>query len=85
VTGVAGTSEGDIKMYAARSWGYRHRYVYTGVRIAAGSWNLVLGILLLSHGYQWGAALFAVPVLIFGTAYILARRRQSESRSNGQS
>ena len=32
-------------MYAARSWGYRHPYVCTGVRITAGTWNLVLGIL----------------------------------------
>jgi hypothetical protein len=55
------------------------------MRITASTWNVVLGILLLSHGYQWGSALFAVPVLIFGTAYILARGRQSESRGNGQS
>ena len=41
-------------MYAARSWGYRHPYVGTGVRITAATWNLVLGILLLSHGYRWG-------------------------------
>jgi hypothetical protein len=84
VTGVAGTSEGDIKMYAARSWGYRHRYVYTGVRIAAGSWNLVLGILLLSHGYRWGSVLLAVSALIFWAAYTLAPGK-SGSRSNGQS
>ena len=43
-------------MYAARSWGYRHPYVGTGVRITAATWNLVLGILLLSHGYRWGLA-----------------------------
>jgi hypothetical protein len=72
-------------MYATSSWGYRHPRVATGMRVTASTWNVVLGILLLSHGYQWGSALFAIPVLIFGTAYILARRRQSESRSNGQS
>ena len=59
-------------MYAARSQGNRHRYAYTGVRIAAGSWNLLLGILLLSHGYQWGSVLFAVSALIFWAAYTLA-------------
>ncbi len=71
-------------MYAARSWGYRHPRASTGMRITSATWNVVLGILLLSHGYRWGAALFAVPVLIFGTAYIVARGK-SESRSNGQS
>jgi hypothetical protein len=56
-------------MYAATSWGYRHPYICTGVRIAAGTWNLVLGSLLLSHGYRWGVALFAVAALIFWVAW----------------
>src|SRR5260370_14623620 len=59
-------------MYAARSWGYRHPYVCTGVRITAGTWNLVLGTLLLSRGYRWGLVLLAVSALIFGAVYILA-------------
>ena len=67
-------------MYAATSWGYRHPYICTGVRIAVGTWNLVLGSLLLSHGYRWGVALFAVAALIFWAAYILARGK-SESRA----
>jgi len=71
-------------MYAARSWGYRHPYVCTGVRITAGTWNLVLGILLLSHGYRWGLILLAVSALIFWAAYILARGK-SEFRRNSQS
>ncbi len=69
-------------MYAARSWGYRHPYICTGVRITAGTSNLVLGILLLSQGYRWGLVLLAVSALIFGAAYILARGK-SESRRNG--
>ncbi len=59
-------------MYAARSWGYRHPYVCTGVRITAGTWNLVLGTLLLSRGYRWGLVLLAVSA-----------RGKSESRRNG--
>ncbi len=62
-------------MPAARSWGYRHPYAYTGVRIAAATWNLILGILLLSHGYRWGSALFAVSALIFWAAYTPAPRK----------
>jgi hypothetical protein len=77
-------------MYAAtgsstlRSWGYRHPYAVTGVRIAAGTWNLVLGIILLSHGYRWAVVLFAVSAAIFSAAYILGRGK-SGSRRGGQS
>jgi len=60
-------------MYAATSWGYRHPHIVVGVRIAAGTWNLVLGCLLLAHGYRWGVALFATAALIFWAAYILRR------------
>ncbi len=67
-------------MYAATSWGYRHPYICTGARIAAGTWNLILGSLLLTHGYRGGVALFAVAALIFGAAYILARGK-FESRA----
>jgi hypothetical protein len=62
-------------MYASRSRGNRHPYAYTGVRIAAASWNLVLGILFLSHGYQWGSLFFAVSALIFWAAYAMAPGR----------
>jgi len=60
-------------MYASRSRGHRHPYISTGVRITAGTWNLLLGIILLSHGYRWGAALLAVSALVFSAAYILGR------------
>jgi hypothetical protein len=77
-------------MYAAtsnsslRSWGYRHPYVVTGVRITAGTWNLVLGIFLLSRGYRWALVLFAVSAVIFSAAYIQARGK-SGSRRRSQS
>lgn len=71
-------------MHAATSWGYRHPSICTGVRITAGTWNLILGILLLSHGYRWGSVLLAVSALIFWAAFILARGKAG-SRRNGQS
>jgi hypothetical protein len=71
-------------MSAARSWGYRHPYVYTGVRITAVAWNLILGILLIAHGYQWGSVLFATAALIFWAAYMLAPRK-AEVRHHAQS
>jgi hypothetical protein len=66
------------------SWGYRHPYVVTGVRITAGTWNLVLGIVLVSHGYRWAVVLFAVSAVIFSAAYMLARGKNG-SRRMGQS
>ena len=64
-------------MYAATSWGYRHRNVVTGVRIAAGTWNLVLGSLLIAHGYRWwGMVAYAAAALIFWAAYVLRRPAQ---------
>jgi len=66
---------------SARSWGYRHS---TGVRVTAGAWTLILGAILLVHGYQWGVVLLAVSALIFCAAYILARGK-SGSRHHGLS
>lgn len=71
-------------MDAVRSFGIRHPYTYTGVRIAAGSWNLLLGIFFLTHGQPWGATLFGVAALIFCAAYILAPGKAG-SRSNRRS
>jgi hypothetical protein len=71
-------------MYAATSWGYRHPRTCTSVRIAAGTWMLVLGSLLLSHGYHWGWMLYVVAALIFCAAYVIARGK-SGYRRNGQS
>jgi hypothetical protein len=75
-------------MYAAtgssslRSWGYRHPNAVTGVRIAAGTWNLVLGIFFLAHGQRWAWVLFAVSVAIFSAAFILARGKSGSRRSS---
>jgi hypothetical protein len=74
-------------MYAAtgngslRSWGYRHPHAVTGVRIAAATWNLFLGIILVSHGYQWAWVLFAVSAAIFSAAFILGRGKTGSRRS----
>jgi hypothetical protein len=70
-------------MYTARSWGYRHPYLCTGVRVTAATWNLVLGLILLSYGYRWGAALLAVSALVYCAAYMLARGK-SGSRLHGR-
>jgi hypothetical protein len=70
-------------MYASKPWGYRHPYISTGVRIAAGTWTLILGIILLSHGHQWGATLLAGSAMLFGAAYFLGRGKFGSRSSRG--
>lgn len=60
-------------MFAATSWGYRHPYMVAGIRIAVGTWNLILGSIFIAHGYRWGALFYATATLIFVAAYALAR------------
>jgi hypothetical protein len=55
------------------SFGYRHPYAVTGVRIAAAIWTLIIGVILVSHGYRGAGALFAVSAAVFAVAYIRAR------------
>jgi len=66
------------------SFGYRHPYAVTGVRIAAAIWTLIIGVILVSHGYREAWALFAVSAAVFAVAYIRARAFFG-SRRNGQS
>ncbi len=54
-----------------RSWEYRYPRACAGFRFAAGVWNLVLGVLLLSYGYWVGLVPLLGSVLIFWTAYRL--------------
>jgi hypothetical protein len=54
-----------------RPWEYRHPRACAGFRFAAGVWNLLLGVLLLSYGYWLGLVPLLGSVLIFWTAYRL--------------
>jgi hypothetical protein len=77
-------------MYAATAntapapWGARHLRLCAGVRIAAGTWNVVIASLLVSHGHAWGSVFFVTAALIFVAAYAFARRNSAFLR-NGQS
>jgi hypothetical protein len=69
-------------MYATTSWGYRHSRLSTGVRIAAATWNLIVGTALLAHGYRWWGLLeLMVSASIFAAAYYFARRHSAARRS----
>lgn len=66
-----------------RQWGYRHPRITAAIRIAAGMWNLVLGVSLVSQGHPWGVVMLAISSVLFCAAYFFYRRA-SESQRNGQ-
>jgi hypothetical protein len=69
-------------MNAATAWGYRHPHLSTSVRIAAATWNLIVGVALLAHGYQgWALVEFTVSASILAAAYYFARRHSAARRS----
>jgi signal transduction histidine kinase len=57
--------------FLVRSWEYRHPRAWGVFRFAAGVWNLILGVLLLSYGYWVGLVPLLGSVLIFWTVYRL--------------
>jgi hypothetical protein len=52
-----------IMRVLVRPFVYRHRKAWGGVELAAGTWVLILGVILCSYGFWWGAALIAVAAL----------------------
>jgi hypothetical protein len=72
-------------MYTATSWGYRHRRVSTGLRIATATWNLIAGIVLATYGYWgWALVVLAISASVFCAAYFYDRR-YSKIRRKSQS
>jgi hypothetical protein len=54
-----------------RRFVYRHPRAWGGVCSAAGLWVFVLGVILCSYRFWWGAALIAVGALELWIAYRL--------------
>ena len=50
---------------------YRHPRVWGGVCAAAGLWVTVMGVILVSYRFWWGAAVIAVGALELWVAYRL--------------
>lgn len=50
---------------------YRHPRLFGGLASAAGAWLVLLGIILCSFGFWWGAALAGVGGLELWVAYHL--------------
>ena len=60
-----------IMRILVRRAAYRHPRAYGGACLAAGLWVFVLGVILCSYGFWWGALLIAVGALEIWVAYHL--------------
>src|ERR1700730_14515004 len=60
-----------IMRILVRPAAYRHPRAYGGACLAAGLWLFVLGVILCSYGFWWGALLIAVATLELWIAYHL--------------
>lgn len=75
---------GFLQRYLVGSWSYRHPSLSMVVRMISGTWNLALGMIMLSYGYWLGLVPLAGSALLFWAVYLVAQE-QSGSRRNGQS
>jgi hypothetical protein len=66
-----------MKLFA-RSWEYRHRRLFFGVRLAVGIVLLVLGIVLLSYGNWWGLLPLAGAAGAFFAGYRIYQITRSQ-------
>ena len=57
--------------YPGGAFAYRHPRTCASVKSAVGIWLVILGGILCSFGYWWGASLFVVAALPFWVAYQL--------------
>ena len=53
-TGNVPSSRPVLMRFLVRSWEYRHPRAWSVFRVAAGVWNLFLGVVLLASGYWVG-------------------------------
>jgi signal transduction histidine kinase len=60
-----------IMRFLLRPAAYRHPKAWGGVCLAVSLWLFVLGVILCSFGFWWGALLIAVAALEFWIAYRL--------------
>jgi hypothetical protein len=60
-----------IMRFLLRPAAYRHPKAWGGACLAAGLWVFILGVILCSYRFWWGAALIAVGALELWIAYRL--------------
>ena len=64
-----------------RSWEYRHRRLFWGVRRVVGVVLIGLGIFVLSYGSWWALAFWAAATADFYLGYLIYQRTRSQPPS----
>jgi signal transduction histidine kinase len=81
-------SRSVVEKFLIRSLEYRHPRFWLAFRMICGTWNMVLGILLLAYGFWFGLVPLVASALIFWTAYLVQQhsvhrvRELEQSRTN---
>jgi hypothetical protein len=66
-----------IMKLPAGAFVYRHPKALGSMYLAVGTWLVILGVILCSVGFWWGAGLIAVGALELWIAYHVLRSVQS--------
>ncbi|MGH3397808.1 MAG: hypothetical protein ACRDPO_24265 [Streptosporangiaceae bacterium] len=56
---------------------HHHPKAWAGLGFVAGTWLLILGVILCAYGFWWGAALIAVAALELWVAFRLVQSVQA--------
>jgi hypothetical protein len=62
-----------------RQWEYHHPRAWLVARLIGGSWNLFLGILMLSYGYRLGLLPLLASPVIFCAGYLVWTKTKVQS------
>jgi hypothetical protein len=60
-------------------YAYRYARPIAAVHFVVGTWLVILGLILCSYGYFWGAALLLATVLHFWVGYRLMLTAQAQT------
>ncbi len=72
-------SQASIISFLVRPAAYRHPRAWGSASMAAGLWVFVLGVILCSYGFWWGALLILVAALEIWVACHLLRSTPSSN------
>jgi hypothetical protein len=67
-----------LERFLIRRWEYHHPRRWLTFRLIGGSWNLFLGILMLSYGYRLGLLPLLASPVIFWTGYLIWTRTKDQ-------
>ena len=68
-----------LERFFIRRWEYHHPRRWLVLRLIGGTWNLFLGLLMLSYGYRLGLLPLLASPVIFWAGYLIWTRTRDQS------